>query len=255
MTSTIQLFARYYSRDNGFVDGTTEFHGIIRRYCPAPAAILEIGAGPGNPTSDFLSTLGALDGVDVSADVLQNRALRAGHVFDGRKFPFRDRTYDLCVSNYVLEHVQDVSVHFGEIVRVLKPHGAYVFRTPNLWHYVTAVSHLLPDSLHQVFSPKLRTIKVETCPTFYRANRARKLRALCRNANLAPLLRMVEKEPSYGRLSTIAFYPMMIYERVVNRFSYLSGFRANIFGVAIRSARSESEIGNDSSADPVPWAS
>jgi SAM-dependent methyltransferase len=235
MNATEQLFRIYYSSRADFVGGTAEFHGIVRRHCPPAATILEIGAGPSNPTSDFLATLGIVDGLDISEEVTGNRALRTARVFDGRKFPLPDSTYDLCVSNYVLEHVEDPTVHFAEVARVLKSLGAYVFRTPNLWHYVAIVSNLLPHRLHQRLSPNLRATHAETYPTFYKANRARQLRRLCSNTNLIPSLKMVEKEPSYGRISPVLFYPMMAYERIVNRFTPLSYFRANIFGVAIRS--------------------
>ena len=81
-------FDRYYYSRPGFVDGTREFHSMIAEAIKPGASILEIGAGPTNPTSDFLASHGRVTGVDVSEEVHQNRALGASHVYDGSHLPF-----------------------------------------------------------------------------------------------------------------------------------------------------------------------
>jgi hypothetical protein len=43
---------------------------------------------------------------------------------------------------------------------------------------------------------------------------------------------MVEKEPSYGMKSRLLFFPMMVYERIVNYTEMLSWLRVNIFCAA-----------------------
>jgi len=42
-------------------------------------------------------------------------------------------------------------------------------------------------------------------------------------------LRLVEKEPSYGRIHAALFLSMMLYERVVNSLELLARIRANIY--------------------------
>ena len=54
--------ARFYGRSRRWVDGTTEFHAMCAALIPAGSDILEIGAGPSNPTSRYLSSLGRLSG-------------------------------------------------------------------------------------------------------------------------------------------------------------------------------------------------
>jgi hypothetical protein len=41
---------------------------------------------------------------------------------------------------------------------------------------------------------------------------------------------MVETEPSYMMFLAPALFAGVVYERVVNRFGFLGGLRANIFG-------------------------
>jgi SAM-dependent methyltransferase len=234
-------FERYYFSRPGYLSGTTEFHGMARvALGPGPPGrpILEIGAGPENQTSLFLSGFGELQGVDVSEEVLGNRHLRKAVVYDGKKLPFAAEQFDLCVSDYVLEHIEDTAEHFREVARVLRPGGKYCFRTPNLLHYVAMASHLLPHSVHVKLANRMRGVGPEghdPYPTFYRANTAGQLRKLCRAAGLQiEELRMVEKEPSYGRQGAVFFFPMMAYERAVNGIAALQGFRANIFGVVVK---------------------
>jgi len=235
---TDALFERYYFSRSGYLSGTTEFHQLARTALGTGQEILEIGAGPENQTSLFLSGLGRLQGVDVSDEVLGNRHLQKAAVYDGKVLPFSAEQFDLCVSDYVLEHIEDATAHFREVARVLKPGGKYCFRTPNLFHYVALASSLLPHSVHLQLANRMRGAGADAhdpYPTFYRANTAGKLRKLCRQAGLSvEELRMVEKEPSYGRRGAVFFYPMLAYERAVNGIGALRGFRANIFGVVVK---------------------
>jgi ubiquinone/menaquinone biosynthesis C-methylase UbiE len=196
--------------------------------------ILEIGAGPSNATTRFLSTIGTVVGLDVSPEVLGNDAVAEARQYDGRTIPFPDASFDGCVSNYVLEHVEHPHVHFREVARVLRPGGSYLFRTPNIFHYVALVSRLLPHVAHVSLSKRLRGMTADDHDpwvTFYRANSAGTLRGLAEEEGLEVVeLRMVEKEPSYGRAGAIVFYPMMWYERFVNATTLAAPLRANIFG-------------------------
>lgn len=224
----------YFSRPN-YLSGTVEFHEMTRRALGGGRDILEIGAGPENHTSLFLSKLGDLHGVDVSDEILGNRHLKSARVYDGKRLPYPDASFDMCVSNYVLEHVEDPAIHFEEVTRVLRSGGKYCFRTPNLFNYVALGSSLLPHSLHLKLANRLRGAGPDAhdpYPTFYRCNSRGAVRRLVCRAGLKEVeLRMVEKEPSYGRMGAVFFFPMMAYERIVNSSAAFGGLRSNIFGV------------------------
>jgi len=232
---------RFYNPDRGFVDGTTEFHELCASVMPPGSRILEIGAGPTNQSSNFFATRGSLTGLDVDPEVAGNRALFDAAIFDGGRFPFGDASFDAAVSNFVLEHVPDPVVHLKEVHRVLVPGGAYVFRTPNRFHYVTLVSSLTPHWFHELVANRLRGLPREAhdpYPTVYAMNSRGAVRRHARAASLdVEVLRMIEKEPSYGMASRLTFYPMMAYERVVNSTEQLAGLRVNILAV-LRKPRS-----------------
>jgi len=232
---------RFYNRDRGWVDGTAEFHALAAGAIARGGAILEIGAGPSNPSSAFFAGLGQVTGLDVDPEALTNRSLHQAHVFDGGRFPFEDATFDACVTNYVLEHVADAATHFGEVQRVLRPGGVYVLRTPNLYHYMASVSWIMPHWVHVLIANRLRGISEgahDPYPTVYAANTKRRIERLAADAGLVvDTLRLIEKEPSYGMASPILFYPLLAYERVVNATELLAGLRANILGVLRRPDR------------------
>jgi SAM-dependent methyltransferase len=235
MTWQETYLSTFYATDRGFVDGTTEFHNLCASVCRKGARILEIGAGPSNATSTFLASLGELHGMDPDVSVKQNSALRSATVLVGDRFPLDDESFDVCVSNFVCEHVLEPAVHLAEVRRVLVPGGAYVFRTPNRFHYVAGVSALTPHWFHELVANRLRNLESgahDPYPTHYRMNSQGRVRQLAREAGLrVESLRAVEKEPSYGMSSRLLFLTFMAYERLVNSTELLAGFRSSLFAV------------------------
>ena len=235
---TQHLFKKFYFSRPGYRGGTIPFHDICKTQIRRGSEILEIGAGPSNPTTEVLSLIGEVTGVDIDPEVQKNSFCKKANVFDGLRLPYRDCSFDACVSNWVLEHVEHPEAHFAEVARVLRPNGVYCFRTPNLYHYVTIGSRMSAHSIHLVLANRLRELKAEAhapYPTYYRANTTRQLRQLVHCSGLrVTLLELMEPEPSYGRIHAALFYPMMIYERIVNSTSLFSNFRITIFGACTR---------------------
>jgi SAM-dependent methyltransferase len=229
---TQALFDKYYYHKPDFEDGTKHFLRVCKEQIKPGSEILEIGAGPTNGYSKSFSEIGPLTGLDIDPDVKNNQWLSQAFLFDGNKMPFADASFDACISNFVLEHVEHPIEHFQEVARVLRPGGVYCMRTPNLFHYVTLGAFMMPHSLHLLLANRLRSSPEDAhdpYPTWYRANSRGRLRKLCRTAGMSePIITMVEPEPSYGRAHALLFYPMMAYERTVNLSSALSGLRVTI---------------------------
>ena len=242
MTWQNRYMARFYPADRGFTTGTRDLWALCSaNSCKSPdrdrVRILEVGAGPDNQTTEFLATLGDVHGIDMDPAVLTNRALSHATVMGGdERFPVAAGQWDLCVSDYVLEHVKNPALHFSEVWRVLRPGGAYVFRTPNLRHYVTLVARCTPHWVHQLVANRLRALPQEAhepYPAWYRANSRAALRRLSLGVGFRDLsIAMIEKEPQYGLVARPLFLAFVAYERAVNLTRLLEGWRANILGVA-----------------------
>ena len=226
--------ARYYHGRPGWRDGTTEFHALCETHVPKGAPVLEVGAGPSNPTSRFLARLGDVTGVDPDRAVLDNDALTQARVLDGNRYPAADGAFAACVSNYVVEHVSAPAAHLREVHRVLGAEGVYVFRTPNLLHYAPLIAWLTPHRFHELVG-NWAAHRSDDCvlhPTRYLMNtRRRVLEYAVRAGFRTRSIDLVEKEPSYCMWSRPAFLAGMLYERAVNAADRLAFLRANLFVV------------------------
>jgi len=56
------------------------------------------------------------------------------HVFDGRRLPFADATFECVVVVDMLEHVTDEALFISELARVTRPGGRLLVNTPHLKH-------------------------------------------------------------------------------------------------------------------------
>jgi SAM-dependent methyltransferase len=103
---------------------------------------LDAGCGPGLLT-EFMIEQGVNGaGVDIDKALvataskrLAERGRKGGFVV-GRveQLPYKDRTFDICVANSILEHAIDWEATLREITRVLKTDGLLVFYTTNRLH-------------------------------------------------------------------------------------------------------------------------
>lgn len=229
---------RFYRTRANWQNGSQQFHHLIETHIAENAVVLELGAGPSNHTTKHLSERSScVDGLDIDQQVKDNEFLDQRIVYNGEEFPLEDARYDAVVADYVLEHIEYPQRVLAEISRVLKPGGVFLFRTPNLFHYVGMVSFLTPHLVHRLGAKFVHGTPAapEPYPTFYRLNTARRIRRLCQHAGLQPTeLEMVEKEPSYLMFSRPAFLAGVAYERLVNSTRWLSLLRVNIFGVCQR---------------------
>jgi SAM-dependent methyltransferase len=103
-----------------------------------PIRMLEIGTGSGG-IAHYFGTHPRLH-CDVDAvDVHDNRVVTEGyhyHQVHDTTLPFADQSFDVVITNHVIEHVGDAQAqvhHLAEIRRVMKPDGVGYLAVPNRW--------------------------------------------------------------------------------------------------------------------------
>ncbi|MFD1815645.1 bifunctional 2-polyprenyl-6-hydroxyphenol methylase/3-demethylubiquinol 3-O-methyltransferase UbiG [Rhodococcus gannanensis] len=100
---------------------------------------VDIGSGGGFLAEEFARVGCRVVGVDpsaVSVDAARSHAAAGDLDIDyrvgvGERLPFPDNAFDLAYCCDVLEHVTDVDVVVGEVARVLRPGGLFLFDTIN----------------------------------------------------------------------------------------------------------------------------
>jgi 2-polyprenyl-3-methyl-5-hydroxy-6-metoxy-1,4-benzoquinol methylase len=104
---------------------------LLKQYLQPGARVLDAGCGMG----DMLLRLGGYDavGIDLSTDYVQVGRERGLDVRVGRieKLPWPREHFDMVICTDVLEHVLDLNKAVRELLRVLKPGGTMIVRTPN----------------------------------------------------------------------------------------------------------------------------
>jgi len=91
--------------------------------------LLDIGTGNGD-IAFYLSQY-----FDVtSVDIIDQRSQHENFSFFQIKneyLPFPDNSFDIILSNHVIEHLQNQDLHLSEMARTLKPDGLIYLATPN----------------------------------------------------------------------------------------------------------------------------
>jgi len=99
--------------------------------------ILEAGTGSGHIAHYFAAQYPRTS--VVAADVVDSRVVTEGYDFaqlSGTALPFEPGSFDVVISNHVLEHVGDWTAqldHLTELRRVLAPDGVMYLAIPNRW--------------------------------------------------------------------------------------------------------------------------
>lgn len=112
---------------------------MIRRWAPvAGARILDNGAGLGTYLEALAPYSAHRFGLEVEPDrALQARQSATGIILGvGEWLPFAAGSFDLVLSNEVVEHVDDDARYAAEMVRVTRPGGRVVVFAPNRWYPV-----------------------------------------------------------------------------------------------------------------------
>jgi SAM-dependent methyltransferase len=203
------------------------FREAVLERVPAARDVLDLGAGAGIVRDMDLRGLGPrIHGIDLDPRVLQNPFLDDARVGTAEDLPYPDGSFDLVVCNNVLEHLPDPAIAFAEVVRVLRPGGVFLAKTPNRWHYVALLARLTPHRFHQLVNEWRGRDREDTFPTLYRANTVGALHRWAKTAGLTvERVRHVEGRPEYLRIFAPAYLLGVAYERIVNATDLLAPWR------------------------------
>jgi ubiquinone/menaquinone biosynthesis C-methylase UbiE len=140
---------------------------------PQPMRLLEVGTGSGG-IAHYFGTHPTLrcdvDAVDVHDNRLVTEGYRYHQVCD-TQLPFADESFDVVLTNHVIEHVGDERAqraHLAELHRVLRPDGVGYLAVPNRWmlvepHYRLAFLSWWPHAWRTPYLRAMRKSKVYDC--------------------------------------------------------------------------------------------
>ncbi len=118
-----------------------DFHlRLIEEFRPIPGAcVLDLGCGTAGAGVAVALAGARVTGLDASAHMLRLAGIRAGEdgavvalvLGDAHRLPFADATFDVCICDQVIEHMEEYSSLLAEAHRVLSPGGLLLLSAPH----------------------------------------------------------------------------------------------------------------------------
>ena len=207
----------FYSEVPGGYDDLVLRETVLERLRPEHR-LLDLGAGAGIlPAMDFKGRAAVVCGVDPDPRVAENPYLDDARVGVGEKIPYESESFDIVVSDNVLEHLVDPVAVLNEVARVLKPGGRFIGKTPNAWHYMPLVARLVPFRFHHLLIRSTHSrVEADVFPTAYRANTPGALEQIARAAGLSvESIRIWDARPGYLAFSGITYLMGTLYGWIV----------------------------------------
>jgi SAM-dependent methyltransferase len=135
----------FYFARGGLRDGLKEFFPRLH------GEVLDVGCG----RKPYRAFIPASRYVGLEIDSPETRAAHrlADAYYDGRVFPFADRSFDGVLCSQVFEHVFNPPEFLAEIHRVLRPGGCLVLTVPFVWD-----EHEQPNDFARYSSFGLRAV-------------------------------------------------------------------------------------------------
>jgi ubiquinone/menaquinone biosynthesis C-methylase UbiE len=109
---------------------------------------------------------------DVDEAVLSNRASDQQLVIQNGVLALEQKSIDLVVADWVLEHISDPKKFVDQVSRVLKSGGWFCARTPHKFSYLVLAASLIPNSQHAKALARIQPDReeVDIFPTAYKMN-------------------------------------------------------------------------------------
>jgi len=210
------------------LDGTIEFYTRINALLKPEMTVLDFGAGRGAKLTDDRSSykkrlmslkgqVAKVIGCDIDDTVLNNPGVDETIIIEAdTSLPFANETFDLIISDFVLEHIANPALISAEFLRILKPGGWICARTPNKYNLISLISKLIPNSAH---SSVLRWVQpgrksIDVFPTIFKLNSKRDINKWFQADAFENFTYRYEAEPSYFFNNSVVFALMLLINRL-----------------------------------------
>jgi SAM-dependent methyltransferase len=233
------------SRFGGFtdIDDTIVFYTRVNSLIQPSSVVLDVGCGRGAFADDpiplrknlqvFKGKCKKVIGIDIDERAQSNPFIDEFYLIEKNHWPLENGSVDICICNYVLEHVQHPELFFSECRRVIRQGGYLCIKTPNVLSYFGMFSRLIPNRYHASLLTKIKNKKEEDVfPAFYQCNTKRKIKRLLAKYGFDAVVYGYEPEPAYLSFSKIFYYWGVIHQRFAP-----DAFKIALFAFGKKAAR------------------
>ncbi len=233
------LKERFYPESDfgGFsdVDGTIAFYSRVNALLRDDFIVADIGCGRGayqGDPIDYRKKLRILKGkcssvigLDVDQEGANNPYIDDFRLIEDDTWYLDSNSIDLCLSDYVLEHIANPGKFFSECNRVLKDGGYLCMRTSNSRSYFGVFTRLMPDRLQIPFLKKIKGQKIQDkFPVLFHCNTLPKIRHQLVQNGFDGVVYGYDAEPDYFGFSGLLYWFGVLHQRYAPRM-----FKVGIF--------------------------
>lgn len=222
-----RLKDRYFGGDHPY----RTFEREVESYLGPEHTLLDAGCGRTAPIlSRYRGRARRLIGVDLVEFDPNVRGLEL-HRCDLGAIPLEDDCVDLIMARSVMEHVTDPARVYGEMHRILRPGGHFIFLTANLWDYASIIAKLVPNRFHPwIVSKTEGREEKDVFPTAYRTNtRGAVYKWAMKTGFEIVSFRYLGQYPSYFMFNGVLFLLATGYEKLIGSISALNFLQGWIF--------------------------
>ena len=212
--------ARYRAMRPGWQTSGDQLEAMVRGYAAAESNVLDLGCGRGGVIELVSRDVKLAAGLDPDSPSLASHGASGMQILRGvgEHLPFAGSSFDLVVSVWVLEHLKAPLTVFGEVRRVLRPGGHFIFLTPNLNNPLLVLNRIgkaLPVVQTRLVSRFYGRREADTFPVQYRANTVGGLRQLAEASGLEVAELRVVPDPTYLAVNGFMFTTSVLAERLM----------------------------------------
>lgn len=217
----MNLLEQYYpeSKFGGFtkIDGTVQFYTRVNALLEEDQTLLDFGCGRGEYQDDpiayrrglriFQGKVNKVIGIDVDPSAARNPYLDEFRLMDHSAWPVEDNRVDICICDWVVEHIKIPDDFFQEARRVIRGGGYLCIRTSNLLSPAGIITYLVPNRCHSKILSAVQKDRAreDVFPTYNRCNTPRKIRSFLDRYHFEGVVYTHQAEPAYLHFSRTAY--------------------------------------------------
>lgn len=210
---------RYGEMRPGWQPSSQVYEGLVISRLTAGARVLDLGCGRGGVMERLQGRAAVVVGIDPDSRSVGEHRAPALDLACGMAgaLPHPDASFDLVCCSWVLEHLPEPGKAFEEVARVLRSDGRFLFLTPNGRHPLLILNRTLGWTRGRLVDRLYDRDRADIFPARYRANSAKQIERLARQAGMRQKSLQFVGDPTYLAFNEALFRLACLLEQVTPR--------------------------------------
>lgn len=206
------------------------YDDVFKKYVCKENVLLDAGCGKKGILNKYKGQFKYAVGMDLSAAAVQQNTSLDSYVLGNLEYiPFPDNTFDIIISQWVVEHMSDPEECFREFYRVLKKGGGLILVTNSIYHPIMFFSSIFPEGFRDKIKNRVLPPEIEedTFPTYYKCNTLKRIERVLTAIGFTKVFDAYVGDASFFIFSKFLFPFLLVYEKITD-LPFLRIFKMHI---------------------------